>query len=212
MSIVDAFIGAQGGIIAIWCTIPLEKLQQLSTTMKDENGKPKPYLTIAQEVLKDKGITAFWNGIDVLTVSVFFEKGTSTMAPHAVRFSNIVTLTSIIILAVLGMYFGFYSAITKAVQPASLIPNLFCGYVAELCRVPFVYPIEMVASRMMTRGLTTSESISQLYAEGGYAQFWKGAELFIGELSLLSLQWRYFCLMLVAFSTRFSLRHHASGV
>ena len=72
---VDALIGAEAGIVAIWCTIPLEKMQQKSATERDEHGKPKPYLRIAGEILREKGITAFWNGIDVLTVSVFFEKG-----------------------------------------------------------------------------------------------------------------------------------------
>jgi hypothetical protein len=175
-------------MIAIWCTIPLEKLQQLSTTMKDDNGKPKPYLTIAQEVFKKKGLSAFWNGIDVLTVSVFFEKGEAFATSH----TNC-AITSCLLST--GMYFGFYSAITKIVQPQSLIPNLFCGYAAELCRVPFVYPIEMVASRMMTRNLTAKESIAQLYGEGGYAQFWKGAELFVGAPSLSFVQFKPLRLM-----------------
>ena len=76
---VDALIGAEAGIVAIWCTIPLEKMQQKSATERDEHGKPKPYLRIAGEILREKGITAFWNGIDVLTVSVFFEKGESAV-------------------------------------------------------------------------------------------------------------------------------------
>ena len=85
------------------------------------------------------------------------------------------------------MYYGFYSAITRVVNPTSLFSNLMCGYIAELCRVPFVYPIEMVASRMMTRGLTAGQSIKQLHSEGGMAQFWKGSELFLGNTVLFAL-------------------------
>ena len=85
MSFVDALIGAQGGIVAIWCTIPLEKLQQKSATERDENGKPKAYLQIASEILSEKGITAFWNGIDVLPSAPPSHRASLILSPFFAR-------------------------------------------------------------------------------------------------------------------------------
>ena len=42
-----------------------------------------------------------------------------------------------------SMYFAFYSAIKDWIKPQSLLSNIFTGYSAELCRVPFVFPIEV---------------------------------------------------------------------
>jgi hypothetical protein len=42
-----------------------------------------------------------------------------------------------------SMYFAFYSAIKDWIKPQSLLSNVFTGYSAELCRVPFVFPIEV---------------------------------------------------------------------
>ena len=71
----QALIGAQAGVIAVWCTIPLEKLQQRSATERDANGNPVSYLKLAQTVYDEGGLGAFWNGAGVLTVQVAIEKG-----------------------------------------------------------------------------------------------------------------------------------------
>jgi len=148
---VNALIGAQAGIVAIWCTIPLEKMQQKSATEKDENGKPLPYTQLFQQILRKHGITSFWTGVDILTLSVSLEK---------------------------GGYFFFYSVLKAAIQPESMFANLMVGYTAELCRVPIVYPIETIASIMMTRNMSAGSAMQTLMDDGGLPRFWKGAQFF----------------------------------
>ena len=59
---VNAFVGMQGGVLAIWFTTPLEKLQQKCATEKDEHGQPKAYFAVIRETgpINSRNLTLYF--------------------------------------------------------------------------------------------------------------------------------------------------------
>eukprot|EP01049_Picozoa_sp_SAG25_P016039 SAG25_NODE_3495_length_1062_cov_0.913811_1_plen_180_part_00 len=69
--------------------------------------------------------------------------------------------------------------------------NLFLGYAAEIIRIPFTYPIEVVSTYTQTHPdernmLTTTRT---LYKQGGLVAFWRGMEgyVMVGARPAISL-------------------------
>ena len=79
-----------------------------------------------------------------------------------------------------GGYFFFYSVLKAYIKPQSMLSNTLTAYTAELCRVPLVYPIETIASQMMTKNISAGAAIKLLMDDGGLSRFWKGSVFFFG--------------------------------
>eukprot|EP01047_Picozoa_sp_COSAG01_P007827 COSAG01_NODE_300_length_19226_cov_41.536519_28_plen_169_part_00 len=69
--------------------------------------------------------------------------------------------------------------------------NLFLGYAAEIIRIPFTYPIEVVSTYTQTHPdernmLTTTRTV---YKQGGLVAFWRGMEgyVMVGARPAISL-------------------------
>ena len=67
---IEAISGTQGGVIALWCTLPIETVQKTQTMQK----VPLPALVTARQVLKERGMAALWAGGPVLSCMVAVEK------------------------------------------------------------------------------------------------------------------------------------------
>ena len=136
----------QGGVLAIWATIPIEKIQQrLATESKDA-------VTLVREVYARGGLRAFWAGVDVLTVMQMVEK---------------------------AVYYFCMSKIRDIVRPTTLVSSSAVAYAADLCRLPFTSPLEIVASRMMKKDVSAGTALTQVLSEGGPLQLWAGTEYFL---------------------------------
>eukprot|EP01051_Picozoa_sp_SAG22_P007735 SAG22_NODE_554_length_9135_cov_3.635569_8_plen_279_part_00 len=154
--IVQALGGGQGGLLAMWLTMPVEIVQKKQATAKA--GETLSVGQCIRTTMAEEGVLGFWRGIGILSVQGFVEK---------------------------AAYFFPYSVIVylweKRVGRMGPFTNLFLGYAAELLRIPFTYPLEVVATYTQTNTDVKSlgETINRVYTGkdgrgGGIGAFWRG--------------------------------------
>lgn len=85
-----------------------------------------------------------------------------------------------------GMFF-FYSFLLSIYQrvlggSAGFWPNLVVGYVADLCRLPFTYPIELaaVAVQASPAGTSVGSVVRYIVSTKGLAGLYAGASSYVG--------------------------------
>jgi hypothetical protein len=85
-----------------------------------------------------------------------------------------------------GMFF-FYSFLLSIYQrvlggSAGFWPNLVIGYVADLCRLPFTYPIELstVAVQASPAGTSMGSIVRNIISTQGIFGFYAGASAYFG--------------------------------
>ena len=155
-ALVQAFVGAQGGVLAIWCTIPIEKVQQ---KLSAPEAKGVGVFELIARVQREEGVRGFWRGVDVLTCMQILEK-------------------TIMYFLLTGLR-ARYRIGTPGAPPPSLAQVTWVAYLADLGSRPVTYPLEAVASRMMTRNLSARAAIAQVLDAGGPLSIYRGVEYYL---------------------------------
>ena len=123
--VVNALGGGQGGLIALLVTLPIESVQKMQCTAA---GRTPTVAECCRAIYGKGGITNFWRGTPPLVLQAFVEK---------------------------FCYFLPYSVLVFYYEQRygrmGYLANLLIGYFAELIRIPFNYPIEVVATYSQVR-------------------------------------------------------------
>ena len=148
---VQALGGGQGGFIAIATTLPMETIQKMQGT---SDGKPPSVLECVCRVYKTGGIPEFWRGITPLAGQCFIEKFCYFL-PYSV---------------IVHFYESRYGLMGYGM-------NLLLGYFAELLRIPFNYPLEVISTYTQTHPEEPNllSTIRTIYTkQGGFPAFYRG--------------------------------------
>lgn len=153
---IEAISGTQGGVIALWCTLPIETVQKTQTMQK----VPLPALVTARQLLKERGMAALWAGGPVLSCMVAVEKFLYFLIHSGLKAS------------------------IEGDRPGTLssAASIAIGYVADLGCRPACCPLELLAMRMVTqKGVPRGVGAvaRDLYNEEGLAGFYKGASSYL---------------------------------
>lgn len=152
--LVEAFAGAQGSVVAISLTLPIESVQKASALAKD-----KTIGQIIKELMAKGGLARFWQGWSVLIFQVFYEKFMFFLGYTMIK--------------------RYWMRLFGALGPVS---NVLLGYTADILIQPVNYPPQIITGVLQTADepLTLSQAVSKIYNKDGLAGFYNGVQAQFG--------------------------------
>ena len=141
MSAVEALAAAQGGLIALAATMPIETIQKTQVALQSngcQNQGAASARAVAERLLRDKGFVAFYRGAGVLSAMVASEK--------------------------FGYYLVYHFCKSRLAHAGggalSMGSNLVLGYLSDIARLPLTMPLDLLSTRMQT---STSGSLARIF-------------------------------------------------
>lgn len=157
MSVMAEAIGAaQGGLLGLLFTMPIETVQKRQVAQKNR-GDDSTSLQIAAKIWEDAGLLGFYRGCGVLGTMVANEK---------------------------FIYYLLYTWMKNFVEkrrPLGLASNILLGYLSDLGRLPVTMPLDLVSTRMQTSATGSITKIADdVLKQSGPTGFYAGWKAYVG--------------------------------
>ena len=167
--LVEAICAAEGGLLALYCTMPIETVQKTQISEKTKGREGTTFAEISEKISKESGVLGFYRGIGVLSCMVASEK---------------------------FIYYLLYTLMKKRLEDrksgtVSLPLTICLGYLADLGRLPVTMPLDLLSTRMQTSssgGLL--QVIQEVLRTRGLSGLYAGWKAYIGLAVKPALQAR----------------------
>ncbi|KAJ1635022.1 mitochondrial carrier domain-containing protein [Pavlovales sp. CCMP2436] len=158
--VIDAASGGLAGVFSTAAVYPLEVIKtnlQAQVKHAGSSGRaPRTAVEMARDLIARDGVLGLYGGCQMAVAQAFVEK---------------------------FIYFYVFSALkrayTRSVGALSLPANVLLGYAADWAHLAFTMPVEMVAVRMQTRGVSAPESFRGILAETGPRGLYTGIAAYL---------------------------------
>ncbi len=157
--LVEALGAAEGGLIALYCTMPIETVQKTQIAEKSKGHDKHSFGEIAAKIRSESGVLGFYRGIGVLSSMVASEK---------------------------FIYYLLYTLLKNKIEnnkPGSIsLPLTIClGYLADLGRLPVTMPLDLLSTRMQTSSSGGLMLVArEILRTKGITGFYEGWRAYIG--------------------------------
>jgi hypothetical protein len=157
--LVEAVGAAEGGLIALYCTMPIETVQKTQIAEKSKGHDKHSFGDIAAKIRSESGVLGFYRGIGVLSSMVASEK---------------------------FIYYMLYTLLKNKIEsnkPGSVsLPVTIClGYLADLGRLPVTMPLDLLSTRMQTSSRGSLLSVArEILRTRGFSGFYEGWRAYLG--------------------------------
>ena len=156
---VEAIGAAEGGLLALYCTMPIETVQKTQIAEKTKGREKTSFGEIAAKITHESGILGFYRGIGVLSCMVASEK---------------------------FIYYLLYTLMKKRLEDRktetlSLPVTILLGYLADLGRLPVTMPLDLLSTRMQTSSSGSLLQIAwEIFQTKGPSGFYAGWKAYVG--------------------------------
>ncbi len=157
--LVEAIGAAEGGLIALYCTMPIETVQKTQIAEKSKGHDKHSFGDVAAKISSESGVLGFYRGIGVLSSMVASEK---------------------------FIYYLVYTLLKKTIEsnkPGSIsLPVTIClGYLADLGRLPVTMPLDLLSTRMQTSSKGSLLQVArEILRTKGFSGFYEGWRAYLG--------------------------------